>query len=357
MNSNKNIFYEQQLFAIKIADIFTPKNRERIMNMNKKKTFLPSPETIFTKEIVLENDLENKNYKKSTKYYNNYSRNYNSYGNTYYDDQYYDEDNYNYYYDNKDEEGSGNGIYKSYSDNFNNISKTTNKLTYDKTSSKEDSSGNTDSKANKSVDKVDKGLTLEKGKVSEQVEILNNKDNTKENVKESTKENTKETKDSKDLKSSTDSKEYKENIKDIKDKNNKDSKTSSKKSLNFTELDKTAEKQLSSEKDVSPSKLSFNRKDLYRKRDKSRFNFASADKPTDLNIEKSCDENISIPDYVNDLIFENLSKIRFFKIFKFGEKIDNFDTILNQNDVKNDNWAKFLLSCKEDQENSKETHQ
>ena len=56
LNSNKNIFLEQQLYAMKIADIYHPDIRKKIMNMKKVKTVFPSVELIYTKDVIREND-------------------------------------------------------------------------------------------------------------------------------------------------------------------------------------------------------------------------------------------------------------------------------------------------------------
>jgi hypothetical protein len=56
LNINKNIFLDQQIYAIKIADLYNPEVRKNIMSNKKFKTVLPSPETIYNKDIVKEQD-------------------------------------------------------------------------------------------------------------------------------------------------------------------------------------------------------------------------------------------------------------------------------------------------------------
>ena len=57
MNYNKNIFYEQQLFAIKIADIYNPEVKNNLMKISKmKNTIFPSPNLIYQNHIVIENE-------------------------------------------------------------------------------------------------------------------------------------------------------------------------------------------------------------------------------------------------------------------------------------------------------------
>jgi hypothetical protein len=56
LNSNKNIFLEQQLYAMKIADIYQPDIRKRLTQGKKFKTVFPSPDTLYNREIVKEMD-------------------------------------------------------------------------------------------------------------------------------------------------------------------------------------------------------------------------------------------------------------------------------------------------------------
>ena len=57
LNYNKNIFYEQQIFAIKIADIYNPDVKNNLMKMSDmKNTIFPSPNLIYQNSIVIENE-------------------------------------------------------------------------------------------------------------------------------------------------------------------------------------------------------------------------------------------------------------------------------------------------------------
>ncbi len=56
LNYNKNIFLEQQLYAIKISDIYHPDIRKKIMSTKRIKTIFPPLEQLYNKEIVKEND-------------------------------------------------------------------------------------------------------------------------------------------------------------------------------------------------------------------------------------------------------------------------------------------------------------
>lgn len=57
LNVNKNIFYEQQLYAIKIADIYNIEIKKKLIATGRgKKTVFPSTDEIYKNEIVMEND-------------------------------------------------------------------------------------------------------------------------------------------------------------------------------------------------------------------------------------------------------------------------------------------------------------
>jgi hypothetical protein len=78
MNNNKNIFYEQQLLAIRIADVYNPEVKKRLNSSNKNglQNVLPVAESIYYKQILIENDPETYQLKLNRK---NYSENLNSY--------------------------------------------------------------------------------------------------------------------------------------------------------------------------------------------------------------------------------------------------------------------------------------
>lgn len=62
LNSNKNIFIEQQQYAIKIADIYNPNIKKSLLGMNRIKTVFPPPYLIYKLEIVIANDPSKKKY-------------------------------------------------------------------------------------------------------------------------------------------------------------------------------------------------------------------------------------------------------------------------------------------------------
>lgn len=54
MNSNTSIFYDQQLLAIKLADIYNTEVKKKLKTPNKKKTVFPNPDSIYSREIVMD---------------------------------------------------------------------------------------------------------------------------------------------------------------------------------------------------------------------------------------------------------------------------------------------------------------
>jgi hypothetical protein len=100
MNSNTNVFYEQQLLAMKLADVFNTDVKKKLKTIAKKKCIFPTTDTIYSKDIVMEQEG---NYK----YYGNYNSATTKYKKQY--DGYYDyynnrHDNYNDYYGGEEEE-------------------------------------------------------------------------------------------------------------------------------------------------------------------------------------------------------------------------------------------------------------
>ena len=62
---NKNIFNEQHKYAIKIADIYNPEVKKKILSMKKRKTIFPSPDIIYKTITVTEKEKkENSKNKK-----------------------------------------------------------------------------------------------------------------------------------------------------------------------------------------------------------------------------------------------------------------------------------------------------
>lgn len=55
LTSNKILFYTQQLYAIKLGDIYNESVKKEIMSRKKVKTMFPSPDVIYKSEIVIKN--------------------------------------------------------------------------------------------------------------------------------------------------------------------------------------------------------------------------------------------------------------------------------------------------------------
>ena len=56
LNSNKTIFALQHSYAIKIADVYNPAVKKKLMSIKKGKTVFPSPDLIYRSIFVIEND-------------------------------------------------------------------------------------------------------------------------------------------------------------------------------------------------------------------------------------------------------------------------------------------------------------
>jgi CCR4-NOT transcription complex subunit 4 len=91
LSSNKNLFYIQQLYAIKIANIYNPDVKKKIMAFANKSanSVFPSPDQIYENEVVIENQPKNnivgssknskhKNYLNNNKNNNNNNKNINN---------------------------------------------------------------------------------------------------------------------------------------------------------------------------------------------------------------------------------------------------------------------------------------
>jgi hypothetical protein len=64
MNNNKNMFYDQQILAMNIAEIFNPEVRNKLTQPKKIKTIFPSKETIYMKDLIVLEDNKKNNGKK-----------------------------------------------------------------------------------------------------------------------------------------------------------------------------------------------------------------------------------------------------------------------------------------------------
>ena len=202
---NKNIFNEQHKYAIKIADIFNPEVKKKILSMKKKKTVFPSPDIIYKTITVIEkektgNSKNKKNSANKSIGSNNSSANnekgnnkispvkeikqikevnkFNNYNNDYNNDKKsYDEEDYNYEEEEEDdfEEGEGDDYYdqdEGGEDNFQEEEKTTNDdKSVNKKRNKNDKNITTIKKNNKEI------FNREKSRFDFCVNNKNNKEN------------------------------------------------------------------------------------------------------------------------------------------------------------------------------------
>jgi len=86
MNSHTSIFYDQQLLAIKFADIYNTEIKKKLKTLSKKKTVFPTTESIYARDIVMElnpikeertykNAFQKNKKKYNDEYYGNYFTN------------------------------------------------------------------------------------------------------------------------------------------------------------------------------------------------------------------------------------------------------------------------------------------
>lgn len=120
MNTNKNIFYEQQILAMSIANIFNKDIKKKLKVVSKKKSIFPSIDSIYNKEIIKENDPDNKT---NTSASSKKTYNMNEYN-----------DSYSYYDDDYNEPGMD--LTKERSESFTSKPKTSNNISVDEPKSK-----------------------------------------------------------------------------------------------------------------------------------------------------------------------------------------------------------------------------
>jgi CCR4-NOT transcription complex subunit 4 len=317
MNSNTNIFYEQQLLAMKIADIFNSEIKKKLKNINtKKKCILPTTDSIFVKDIVIEQNNTYNDYKfyENNSNFSKYKKKYNDeYYNNYYKNSKYEYHDGDYFYENQDD------------DNF---------LTREKSESFTAKSKNLNSSKKPQFMKIDdEGVSkfISKSKSP----IMNKK------IAIST---------DKDLALSVNTKTTVNSLSPIPNSSKK------------VDLEEIEEKNL----DNKNTQLNFNNpplKKLYRKREESRFSFVKCTKEEESKISTSNKNNINViknpldynspnedatnivPDYVCDVICKKISRHTFFKKFeKYFDKENNDYEFFEKDLKQNDSWSSFILS-------------
>ena len=342
MNSNTNIFYEQQLLAMKIADIFNTNVKKKLKTLNtKKKCIFPTTDTIYTKDIVIEQNNEyhdykiydNSNFKGKKKYCDDYYNNY--YKNRGYSESYNGED---YFYEDENYGDATNldSLTREKSEQFSAKHSQTIKC----------KSNTMDMNDNQTCSpSVGKFISKSKSPITNKKKtILNSNDI---NLKD------------KPIINSLSPKKL-ELQERSSDDNDKATSSESKNHL-FSSSNKqrdsndTTSNQNSVKSKMSPAKR------LYSKRDKSRFDFVMSKsetkdvnnikiepKVTSLEINSNTiedNEYSEVPDYVFNVISKKISRHTFFRKFeKEFEKEDCEYTFFKNQLNSNDSWSKFILA-------------
>jgi len=343
MNSNTNIFYEQQLLAMKIADIFNTNVKKKLKTLNtKKKCIFPTTDSIYTKDIVIEQNNEYHDYK----YYENMGNTAHFKGKKKYSDDYYNNyyknrgysDNYNndedYFYEEENYEDSNvEPLSREKSEQF--TAKHANSI-------KIKTNTNINLEDNKNSVIVGKFISKSKSPITNKKKaIINNKDiNGKE-------------------KSSINSLSPSKKLEFQDRSSDENYKTTSAESANQKSSNSKSDDNLSNAKsgnnNISPKKR------LYSKRDKSRFDFVKSKtdskdvnniktEPKEVPIETNQnkneeDEDLEVPDYVFNVISKKISRHTFFRKFeKEFEKEECEYTFFKKQLNPNDSWSKFILA-------------
>ena len=321
MNSNTNIFYEQQLLAMKLADIFNVDVKKKLKAINtKKKCVLPTTDSIFTKDIVQEQNNQYNEYKYYDREYK-YKKKYNDY----YDDGYYSrysehyENDNDYFYEQGEEKD--NYLHRDKSENF------TTKTTSSGIKNKPKLSNLDEDNGIKFISKSKSPMTTKKKNIGHEEHMKSFNYNNSVSPGKIDIEN-------KII--------YNENIGNPNSSNNISVVSSNLNNNNTT------------------SHVNNYPKKLYRKRDESRFSFAKNDN-CNLNVIKTNEFSISkvqkdnlVPDFVSDVICKKISRHTFFKKFEnFFEKENNDYLFVQKHLRPDDSWSKFILSNMETPKNNK----
>jgi hypothetical protein len=332
MNANKNVFYEQQLLAMKLANIFN-ENVRKILNSAKKfKSVFPSTEKIYDKQIVQDNDPSIKNRAKrfnsednnnniNNKYYNKY--------NSKLKKRYADDFNYN----------NNNNDYNSYNDYNGDYSNEKNEYEYILVRDNKRSIYN--KKKNYNQEKVNhkKDQGIGNKTLAFNLVIPNKSEYDSSNTSRKYKE------------SSTNYNKSANNVEKIENIENSD------KNINYCE-NKSRENSTSHSDDCKNENNSDNNsnsfknsydtikeiKNIYRRRENSRFGFVNNTFKSENNSETIFD-NI-VPEYVSNIIYKKISSYTFFKKFTCVKDINRdmiyFEKELNKN--HDDSWVQFIKS-------------
>lgn len=322
MNSQTNIFYEQQLLAMSIADIFHSDVKKKLKNINnKKKCILPTTDTIYTKDIVLE---QSNGGEKS--YGANY--NYNYYGYDEYED--YDSyDNYNDYGDYNEGYGSrynnkGTYLHREKSESF--TSNTSKGMKDDFTINNKFISK---SKSPITMKKKNFAQSINKGKKIEFEEVSNKSDS--KTVKENTTGSSLPSVSLPVIKKLY-TKREESRFPFVKNKINTQN--------NLSVINITTDSTSNSNKSIDNTTQQ-STEGIQKFSSLPGHNIEINNKISNSNL----DSETLVPDYVSDVICKKISRHTFFKKFEKYFENENTDYLFFQKHLKSDDsWSKFIIS-------------
>lgn len=284
MNTNKNVFYEQQLLAMKLADIFNHEIRKKL-TLKKGKTVFPSTDSIYNKDIVLEQDQENQT-SYSTKQYTSGS-NYESYSNS--NNKFRKKYEYDDYVD----------YYNDYNGSYQNE-----EVEYILVREKSDKFCGKNRKKNLSHLNKKDYLILNKGKSDDDINNTKYSDSNQQNLSGD---------------NATTNGKMKDEV------------------LGATSSDGTTTTNTNTTSIENTPTVVASKKNLYMKRDNSRFDFVNND----------CKENndSEVPNFISEMLYKKYSRYTFFRKFTC-EKDKNCDVIYFEKELKNTNnsWVQFIKS-------------
>lgn len=335
--SHRNIFYEQQLLAIRLANLYHFDVRQKLCNMEKGKTVFPSTDMLYEKDIVIQNEPE-ETYNKTNNWRTHNSRFQKKYE---YDDRYGD-----YYGDNY-------GDHSTSSNNFNHVN--SRKLSYEcsdkhwkkKVFDDYNKYPENEEEVEYILVKEDKYTRSKKNKMNKAK---------KNNYNFNSKKEKKQYQGNK-FKSEDDSNSNSTPFPDRITNPNSDnghpmSGGENPRKLKKQFLQSVEESRLtlaltaSSLENKTPELLTpVKSENIYRQRENSRFEFVkSQNSKCNTNSLSNDTSSTEVPDFISKMLYKKISRFTFFKKFEIGT---GNDILLFENELKNNNnnsWAQFISS-------------
>lgn len=349
-------------------------------------TVFPSQDTIYYKDIIIDNDpqsqyqnsFHNKYYKINNNNNNNfYKKNYNNYN--YYDDEYnnyYDNDKNEYDYDENNEKEkhyysvksgiNGNNTttsinaYNNYSNEYHKGSSNLKLNYYEKSNNKNYQNLNKNKINFVKVKEVTTDIPtsnigeFKENNTSTTINVINttSTDINLTIVKTNTNNSTETLQIGKNALDVNDSLEVQKNEEKILNslikteilKSNCDHIKNDFVGLKDNQAKEVDEKMLQDNAkvvnfaDKDKTKYKFNRKELFKKRQKCRFNFIQL--LNDTEVQK--DEIVDIPDSLSEYISDKISKFSIYKYFNYNYKEDTCKDETMNNNIANSPWDKII---------------